>query len=104
VDFVDDVDFELSPHRADADGGAKLSDVVDPAIGGAVDFHDIHVIAGGDSLADIALVAGDAVDGMRAVESFGEDAGSRRFADTAGSGEHVGVSHSSGANGVAESF
>jgi hypothetical protein len=50
------------------------------------------------------LVAGDAVDGLRAVEGFGEDASGGSFADTAGTGEHVRVGNSAGTNGVAEGF
>ena len=102
MDFVDDVDLELGPHGANADIGAKGADVIDAAVGGAVDFEDIDVITGRDTLADFAFVAGNAVDDIWAIECFGEDAGGGSFADTAGAGEHVGVCHAAGADGISE--
>jgi len=104
VDFVDDVDFELGSHGPDADGGTQLANVVDTAIGRAIDFHDVDVISGGDTLADIALVAGNTVDGVGAIECFGEDSGGGRFADSPCAREHVSVGDTTGTNGVAECF
>src|SRR5690606_3036686 len=91
-------------------GILELSDLVDAVVAGAVDFADVHVRAEGDLLAGGALEArlhGGARIGApcrrigvtHAVERFGEDAGARRLAYAADSGEEERVSHAPGRDG-----
>ena len=58
VNFVDDVDLEPRPAGPHADVLPQLADFVDAAIAGAVDLQHVHVLAGADAAADVALVAG----------------------------------------------
>ena len=67
VHFVDDVDLGASLRRRVADLLAQVADLVDAAVGGAVDLDDVEVAPGGDSPAGGALVAG-----LAAVRGFSQ--------------------------------
>ena len=58
VRFVDDEDLVAAFHRRVGDGLAQAAGVVDAAVGRAVDFHHVHVVAHRDAAALLALVAG----------------------------------------------
>jgi hypothetical protein len=57
VDFVDDVDFEPYAAGADSHVLAELTDFVDAAVAGAIDFDYINVVSGSHAEADVALAA-----------------------------------------------
>jgi hypothetical protein len=102
VDFVDDVNLEARPAGAHVYIAAKLANLVDAAIAGAVDFNDIDIASAGNPLADIADATGRGRRAVHAIQGLGEDAGGGRFADAAGAGEQIGVTDAIGLNGVAQ--
>ncbi len=89
VGFVEDVDLVFIARGAVARGVAKLTDFVDAAVGGGVNFDDVDGVALADfeaALADVAGLGGGAESGAdfgAAVEGRGEDAGDGRLADAA---------------------
>ena len=74
----------------------SCADLVDAAVAGAVDLQHIHVVAGADALADVALVAGRRRRPGHAVERLGQDAGRRSLAGAAGAGEQIRVADAAG--------
>jgi hypothetical protein len=103
VHFVDDVDFVFAVAWGIADGLVDLPDVVDPSIGGAVDFDHVERLACRDFGARRALVARFEIGGGRlAVERFGKEAGECRLPDAARAAEEVGVGHFAESNGIFE--
>ena len=93
VDFVDDVDLEPAPGRADGDVLPEAADLVDAAIAGGIDFDDIHILPGGDCGARVALIARLGRGPGGAFEGLGEDSRGARLPDTAGAGEEIGVTN-----------
>ena len=91
VNFVDDVDLVLRPHRLDADVGPERSNVVDPAIGSPVDFRDIHIVARRDPEALLTPITRHAVLRVRTVQSLGENTGHRGLADAACPRKQIGM-------------
>ena len=83
VDFVDDVDLVARSAGPKLHVLAQLADLVDAVVAGAVDFQDVDVFAGGDGLADVALVARRRRRPLHAVERLGQDAGGAGLADAA---------------------
>ena len=75
---------------------------VDAVVAGAVDLEHVHVLAGGDALADVAFAAGRGRRSLLAVERLGEDAGGRGLADAACSGEEIGVGDAVALEGVGQ--
>src|SRR5581483_1927453 len=75
VRLVDDVDAEARLVWGVADPLSKLADVVDAAIAGGVDLHQVERGAGEAGAAEGAGVAGLAVLGVEAVERAEQDAG-----------------------------
>ena len=104
VNFVDDVDFEFSAGGGVGNTVAEILDLVDAAVGGAVDLEDVETAAFGDLLADVFV--GVEVDprALRAVEGFGEDAGGGSFADAAGTDKEEGMGKAALSDGVREGF
>ena len=100
VDFVDDVDFEPCPAGPHADVLPQLADFVDAAVAGPVDLQHVHVLAGADAAADVALVAGDRGGTLFAVQRLGQDSGGRGLAHPACAGEKIGMAHAMGRDGV----
>ena len=76
MDFVDDVDLVFAMARREADRLIDLPDVVDAAVGGAVDLNYVERLASGDVLARRASAARlrGGVERL-AVERFGKKAG-----------------------------
>ena len=101
VDFVDDVDLESVSRGRVLDGVADFADLVDAAVGGAVELEDVDVAPFLDLAAGAALPAGLVGGPVLAVEGHGEDARAGGLADAAGAGEEDGVRHASGVDRVA---
>jgi hypothetical protein len=76
VDFVDDVNFILAAGGGIGNGLVDLSDIVNAAVGGTVDFHDVEGSALGDIETRGAFIARLAIvfEGL-AIEGFGKEAG-----------------------------
>jgi hypothetical protein len=100
VNFVDDVDFELSPHRSHANIRAERPNIIDPAIGCTVDFQNVDIVPGGDPVADFALITRNSIHDIRAVQCLRQNSGGRRFSDSASPRKHVGMSNSASTNGI----
>ena len=84
VDFVDDVHFRAELRRCKLDALAQFSDLVDAAIAGRIDLHDVEGGALCDRNAGVAVTArvGARTVGL-AVETLREDAGGGGLAGTA---------------------
>ena len=93
VDFVDDVDLEPAPGRANGDVLPEAADLVDATIAGGVDLDDIDILPGGDRGTGVALIARLGRGPGRALEGLGEDPRGARLADAAGAGEEIGVAN-----------
>ena len=91
VDFVNDVDFESSAGGADGDVLPQGADLVDAAVAGGVDLHDIDILPCGDRATVVAVIARLRRGPGRAFEGLGEDPRGARLAHTAGAGEKIGV-------------
>ena len=104
VDFVDDVDLEARSRGAIGDGLAEFADVLDAVVGGAVDFENVDVLAGGDRLARVANAARSSRRAFLAVERLGEHPRHRRLADAAGAGEEIGMSDAAGDDRLLQRF
>ena len=102
VHFIDNVDLVARPAGARAHGQTHLADLVDAAVAGRIHLDNVHILARGDALADLALVARGGRRASNAVEGASEDARGRGFADATRSGEQVSVSDTAGLDGVAE--
>ena len=88
VDLVDDEDLVAVADRRDAEAGDDdVADLVDLGVGRGVDLEDVHVAALGDLDARVADAAGIGRRAGDAVQPARQDAGGRRLADAAGSGE-----------------
>ena len=90
VRFVDDEDLVAAFHWRVGDGLAQAAGVVDAAVGRAVDFHHVHVVAHRDAAALLALVAGLAGGGVHAIQRFGENTGDGGLAHAPGPAQQVG--------------
>jgi hypothetical protein len=102
VDFVDDVDLIRALGRGVADRLSEVADLVDAAVGGAVDLEDVEAPALLDLAAELAAVVGVVVDRVEAVDRLGQDPGGRRLADAARAAEEVGVGDALGGDRVAQ--
>ena len=100
MNFVDDVQLVLSPHRLDVDIRTKLPNVVDAAVRRAVDFQNVHIVARRDSFADFALVTRVPVDRIWTVQRLGQNPRRRRLANSASPRKEIRVSHSVGQNRI----
>ena len=100
MSFVDDIDLVLAADGNEMDLFQQIPDFVDTAVGGGVDLDHIHKGAFGNAAADLAFVAGFAVDGMFAVQSFGEDPRGAGLAGTPGAAEQIGMNGAAAKNGV----
>ena len=103
VDFVDDVDFKFSAGGGIGDSLAQLLDAVDPAVGGTIDFEDIEAAPLFNLLTDIVVGVEIGLGAVRAVESFGEDAGGGGFANATGTNKEKGVGQPTFGDRVGES-
>ena len=84
------------------DAGDQVAHGVDPPVGGGVQLDDVERPALGDLDARLADAAGLAVEGVRAVQGLGQDAGAGGLARAPGAAEEVGVGHPVVPDGVAE--
>ena len=99
VGLVDDEDLVAVPHGRKRRPLAKVTRVVNAAVGGRVDFHDVQGArtAGGELPAGSALPAGLVGGPLRAVEAARQDARRRGLTAPARAREQVGVCHAIGA-------
>jgi len=101
VDFINDVNFILAAGGGISDGFIDLPDIVDTAVGGSVDFHDIE----GPSLRDVetrgAFITRLAIvfEGL-AIEGFGKKTGKCGFSGSPAAAEEVGRGDFSQFNGI----
>ena len=93
VNFVDDVDFEITACRCEADIVSKFANLIDAIVAGTVDFQYVEA----DTLGDLPAGVADStrIDGwaMNAVQSLGQDPGNRSFTSSARADKKVGVSN-----------
>ena len=100
VHFIDDINFVAPPGRQVADIFPQFPDVVDPPVGGPIDFKNIQVASLGDFLAGGAAVAGVGARAFLAVQGLGQNTGHRGLAHPPGSAEQVGMGHPAGFEGI----
>ncbi len=104
VDFVDDEHLGAGIGGLVFDHLADGFDVVDLAVGGAVDLEDVDGAALMDGLAELAgaLPVGARVrrGAVDAIEGLGQDAGHGRFAGPPDAGEEVGLGDAARGDGV----
>ncbi len=98
--FVDDENFVAVAGRAEANVLAQFAHFVDAAIGGRVDFDDVHRAALRDLEAAGALAAGRNGRTFGAIQAARENTGDRGFAGSALAGEDVTVRDAPLGNGV----
>jgi hypothetical protein len=91
VNFVDDVDLVARSRRKEGHFLPELPDLVNPAVGGTVDFHDVQGFPLEDPEAIGAAIAGLAVLGSKAIGGPGEDPGKGSFSHAALPSKKVGV-------------
>lgn len=91
MDFVDDVNFILAAGGGIGNSLVDLPDIVDAAVGGSVDFHDVEGSALGDVKAGGAFIARLAIvfEGL-AIERFSKEAGKRGFAGSSAAAKEIG--------------
>jgi hypothetical protein len=91
VNFVDDVDLVTGSCGKEGHFLPELPDLVNPAVGGAVDFHDVQGFPLENPEAIGAAIAGLAVLGREAIGGPGEDPGKGSFSHAALPSKKVGV-------------
>ena len=93
VGLVDDVDLVAVAHRCEERLLAQVARVVHTTVGGRVDLDDVHRprAAAGQLATAVALAARVRDRSLHTVEGAGEDAGRRRLAAAAWTGEEIGV-------------
>ena len=100
VDLVDDVDLVAPARRRVLDVLAQRADLLDAAVGRAVDLDDVH--AGRRVGAHLARAAGLGPLALRAQERPGDEPGGGGLADAAGTGEQVRMRDAPGGQRIAE--
>ena len=93
VHFIDDEDFVPGTGGQEANFFFQLTDFLDAAVGGAVNFLKVHAGPFGDSTAGTAGVAGLCYRTILAIKSLGHNARQGRFTGTANSAEDQGMGH-----------
>ena len=91
VDFIDDIDLVARLVGGVVHLLAEVSDFVDTAVAGGIDFDNVHSAAFGDCPAHVAFVAGLALAVVEAVDGFSQTAGRAGLAGAAGSAKKVGM-------------
>jgi hypothetical protein len=100
VHFVDDIDFEAALRRLVTDIFDDLADLIDAAVGRAIDFQNIDGFAAGDLLAVAALIARRRRWSLFTIQRFREDARGGGFAHSAYTGKKIRVGDTVGTNGI----
>src|SRR6266567_4256459 len=92
--FIENVDLETVAGRTIPCAFAQLTNLVDAAVGGGVDFDDVDSITGANLGAGFADSAGlgNRLIFRTAVQGHGQNAGHRGLPDAAMSAEDVAVS------------
>jgi hypothetical protein len=73
VNFVDDIDLELSAYRREPNIFAQLAHLVDTVIAGAIDLENVEADALRDLSARVAYTAGIYGWSMYAIQRLGQD-------------------------------
>src|SRR5688572_3151110 len=100
VDFINDVNLERAARRLIANVFDNLTNLVNSAIGGAVDFDDIDTISLDDFLTLNAFVTRDWSRALSAIQCFGENPSCGCFADAANPSKQVSVSYTACSYGI----
>ena len=79
MDFIDDVNLVFVLRGKISDILPEFPDLIDPAVGGSIDFEDIDGDPIPDLLAERALIAGVPRRSLGTIEGFGQDPGDRGF-------------------------
>ena len=91
MDLVDDVDLVARSRGEESHFLPELPDLVNPAVGGAIDFHDVQGFTLEDPEAIGAAIAGLAILGRKAIGGPGEDPGKGSFSYAALPSKKIGV-------------
>ena len=103
VNFVNDVNFELSLRWRKVDLVAQVAHVFDTSLGGGVDFDQVHEAVVADGFAMVALVAGTfGFVFVQAVNGFRQQARERGLACAARPREQKRVTDAIRRDGIAE--
>ena len=102
VGFVQDDHAVAPPGGGVADHLAQLADLVNAAIAGRVDFHDVQRATGGDVAAEAALIARLGRRPLLAVQRLGQDARRGRLSHAALAGKNVRGRDAPGLYGVCQ--
>ena len=89
--LVNDINAVFGAHGRVVGFFTQVADVVDAVVAGRVDLDHVEDRAGIDAAADLALIAGVAVDHVLAVDRLGQNFGAGGFARAARAGEQIGV-------------
>ena len=90
--FIDDVYFSRAECRGEVYGFAKLADIFDAIVGGAVDFDNVKGALFFEGTAVRACAAGfESAFSMGTVYGFGKESSDGRFSGAAGTGKEVGL-------------
>ena len=105
VDFVDDKDLGAGLHRAIASGLDDLAHVVDAVLGCGIHLDHIRMAIGQNRAAIWTDATGvcrgtTGAVGADAIKAAGDDPGSGGFAHAPHAGQHEGMGHAAGAEGV----
>jgi len=102
MDLVDNVDSSAAVSGQVADVLTEGADIVDPGVGGSVDFEHIEGVAAGDLHAGRARAAGGGRGALGAVDRASENPGGTRFTGTPRSTKQVAGANPVIGNGVDE--
>ncbi len=89
--FIDDIDLAFQVCWGEVDLVPQLANVIDSAIGGAVNFDDIEGSVGHDGFAIGTLIAWLSVGRIKAIHCACENASDGRLSDSTFSREEVGM-------------
>ena len=102
MDFVDQVDLELTRRGGDGDVLFDAADLLDAAVAGRVQFDQVEGAPGKQINAGLAFVAGLTVAAVGAVERAAEEAARAGLAGAPWPGEEVGVGDAAGLQRVGQ--
>ena len=100
MDFIDDVNLMPTLRRSISDILPQLSNLINPPVGGPIDFDHINRIALGDFFTGGALIAGVNLGPLFTVQGLCQNPGRGRFTHSSRSREQEGMSHSFLGDGV----
>ena len=96
VNFVDNVNLESAAAWANGSVGPQLTNLVDTAVTGTVNFQHVNVFTDGYRFANLAFVARFGGRPRFAIQALGENSSAGSLSDSAGTGEQVSMSDAVG--------